>query len=80
MDLPSFGAPIFGRRTRADIEKTLDEFTPPLCALTIDLRDNAGGSFEQAWPLAERFLPAGVPLAVYEGREGRALLFAGMLQ
>jgi carboxyl-terminal processing protease len=42
----------------------------------IDLRNNAGGSFEQALRLAERFLPAGVPLAIYEGREGRALLYA----
>jgi C-terminal processing protease CtpA/Prc len=65
-----------GRRTRGDIEKALDEFAPPLCALTIDLRNNAGGSFEQALRLAERFLPSGVPLAVYEGREGRALLYA----
>ena len=65
-----------GRRTRADLEKALDEFNPPLCALTIDLRNNAGGSFEQGLRLAERFLPAGVPLAVYEGREGRALLYA----
>jgi C-terminal processing protease CtpA/Prc len=66
----------FGRRTRADMEKALDEFTPPLCALTIDLRDNAGGSFEQALRLAERFLPSDAPLAIYEGREGRALLYA----
>jgi carboxyl-terminal processing protease len=66
----------FGRRTRADLERALDEFSPPLCAVTIDLRDNAGGSFEQALRLAERFLPAGVPLALYEGREGRALLYA----
>jgi C-terminal processing protease CtpA/Prc len=65
-----------GRRTRADIEKALNEFAPPLCALTIDLRDNAGGSFEQALRLAERFLPAGVPLGIYEGREGHALLYA----
>jgi C-terminal processing protease CtpA/Prc len=42
----------------------------------IDLRINAGGSFEQALRLPERFLPSGVPLAVYEGREGRALLYA----
>lgn len=60
-----------GRRMRGDIEKTLDEFPPPLCALTIDLWNNAGGSFEQALRLAERFLPAGAPLALYEGREGR---------
>jgi hypothetical protein len=66
----------FGRRTRADIEKALNGFAPPLCALTIDLRDNAGGSFEQALRLAERFLPSGAPLAIYEGREGRALLYA----
>jgi hypothetical protein len=66
----------FGRRTRADLEKALNDFAPPLCTLTIDLRDNAGGSFEQALSLAERFLPAGAPLALYEGREGRALLYA----
>jgi hypothetical protein len=66
----------FGRRTRADMEKALDDFSPPLCALTIDLRDNAGGSFEQALRLAERFLPSRAPLALYEGREGRALLYA----
>ncbi len=66
----------FGRRTLADVRKALDRFTPPLCALTIDLRDNAGGSFEQALRLAERFLPPGAPLAIYEGREGRALLYA----
>jgi carboxyl-terminal processing protease len=65
-----------GRRTRGDLEKALDQFTPPLCGLTIDLRNNAGGSFEQALRLAERFLPSGVPLAIYEGREGRALLYA----
>jgi hypothetical protein len=66
----------FGRRTRADLEKALNDFAPPLCALSIDLRDNAGGSFEQALRLAERFLPSGAPLAIYEGREGRALLYA----
>jgi Peptidase family S41 len=65
-----------GRRTRADMEKALNDFSPPLCALTIDLRDNAGGSFEQALRLAERFLPSGVPLGIYEGREGHALLYA----
>jgi hypothetical protein len=66
----------FGRRTRADLERALAASTPPLCAVTIDLRDNAGGSFEQALRLAERFLPSGAPLALYEGREGRALLYA----
>ncbi len=66
----------FGRRTRADVQKALNGLTPPLCALTIDLRDNAGGSFEQALRLAEVFLPSGAPLAIYEGREGRALLYA----
>jgi Peptidase family S41 len=66
----------FGRRTLADVEKALSGFAPPPCALTIDLRDNAGGSFEQALRLAEVFLPAGAPLAIYEGREGRALLYA----
>jgi len=66
----------FGRRTRADVEKVFNDFAPPLCGLTIDLRDNAGGSFEQALHLAEIFLPSGAPLAMYEGREGRALLYA----
>jgi carboxyl-terminal processing protease len=58
-----------------DMEKALNSFTPPLCGVIIDLRDNAGGSFEQALRLAERFLPVGAPLALYEGREGRALLY-----
>jgi C-terminal peptidase prc len=66
----------FGRRTLEDVRKALNSFAPPLCALTIDLRDNAGGSFEQALRLAEVFLPPGAPLAIYEGREGRALLYA----
>jgi carboxyl-terminal processing protease len=66
----------FGRRTLADMRKALNSFVPPLCALTIDLRDNAGGSFEQALRLAEVFLPPRVPLAIYEDREGRALLSA----
>lgn len=66
----------FGRRTLEDVRKALGGFAGPLCALTIDLRDNAGGSFETALRLAELFLPAGAPLAVYEGREGRALLYA----
>ena len=66
----------FGRRTLEDIRKVLNGFVPPLCALAIDLRDNAGGSFEQALRLAEVFLPPGAPLAIYEGREGRALLYA----
>jgi carboxyl-terminal processing protease len=66
----------FGRRTLEDVRRALNGFAPPICALTIDLRDNAGGSFEQALRLAERFLPAGAPLAIYEGREGRALLYA----
>jgi C-terminal processing protease CtpA/Prc len=66
----------FGRRTLEDVRKALNGFTPPLCALTIDLRDNTGGSFEQALRLAELFLPPGAPLALYEGREGRALLYA----
>jgi C-terminal processing protease CtpA/Prc len=66
----------FGRRTLEDVRKALNSFTPPLCALTIDLRDNTGGSFEQALRLAELFLPPSTPLALYEGREGRALLYA----
>ena len=49
----------FGRRTLEDMEKALNDFAPPLCALTIDLRDNAGGSFEQALRLAEGFSPRG---------------------
>lgn len=65
----------FGRRTLEDVRKALDGFAPRVCALTIDLRDNAGGSFEQALRLAELFLPSGAPLAIYEGREGRALLY-----
>jgi C-terminal processing protease CtpA/Prc len=64
----------FGRRTLEDVRKALDGFAPPLCALTIDLRDNAGGSFEPALRLAEMFLPPSAPLAIYEDREGRALL------
>ncbi|HEY5864658.1 MAG TPA: S41 family peptidase [Candidatus Tectomicrobia bacterium] len=66
----------FGRRTLADVRKVLNSFTPPLCALTIDLRDNTGGSFEAALDLAALFLPSGVPLAMYEDRAGRALLYA----
>ena len=66
----------FGRRTLADVRKALDSLTPPLCALTIDLRDNAGGNFEQALRLAQVFLPPGAPLAIYEDRTGRALLYA----
>jgi C-terminal processing protease CtpA/Prc len=66
----------FGRRTLEDVRKALRDFFPPLCALTIDLRDNAGGNFEQALRLAELFLPLGTPLTLYEGREGRALLYA----
>jgi Peptidase family S41 len=66
----------FGRRTREDVQKALNGFTLPLCALTIDLRDNAGGSFEQALRLAEMFLPPGTPLAIYESREGQQLLYA----
>jgi hypothetical protein len=66
----------FGRRTLEDLRKALNDFFPPLCALTIDLRDNGGGNFEQALRLAELFLPLGAPLTLYEGREGRALLYA----
>jgi C-terminal peptidase prc len=66
----------FGRQTLVDVRKVLHNFAPPLCALTIDLRDNSGGSFEQALRLAEMFLPPGVPLATYEDREGRVLLYA----
>ena len=66
----------FGRRTLEDLRKALSDFFPPLCALTIDLRDNTGGNFEQALRLAELFLPLGTPLTLYEGREGRALLYA----
>jgi len=66
----------FGRRTLEDLRKALSDFFPPLCALTIDLRDNDGGNFEQALRLAELFLPLGAPLTLYEGRQGRALLYA----
>jgi carboxyl-terminal processing protease len=66
----------FGRRTLEDLRKALNSFSPPLCALIIDLRDNTGGSFEQALNLAELFLPPGAPLTLYEGHEGRALLYA----
>ena len=64
----------FGRRTLEDLRKALSDFFPPLCALTIDLRDNDGGNFEQALRLAELFLPLGAPLTLYEGRQ--ALLYA----
>lgn len=66
----------FGRRTLADVHKALKSFTPSLCALTIDLRDNAGGSFEEALRLVEVFLPPGTPLAIYEDRKERILLSA----
>ena len=66
----------FGRRTLEDLRKALSDFFPPLCALTIDLRDNDGGNFGQALRLAELFLPLGAPLTLYEGRQGRALLYA----
>jgi hypothetical protein len=66
----------FGRRTLEDVRKALNGLTLPLCALTIDLRDNAGGSFEQALRLAELFLPPGTPLAMYESRAGQQLLYA----
>jgi hypothetical protein len=66
----------FGRRTLEDVRKALTDFLPPLCALTIDLRDNAGGNFEQALRLAELFLPLGAPMTLYEDRQGRALLYA----
>src|SRR5215471_20664497 len=52
----------FGRRTLKDVRQALRDFFPPLCALTIDLRDNAGGNFNQALRLAELFLPLGAPL------------------
>jgi C-terminal processing protease CtpA/Prc len=66
----------FGRQTLADVRKALNGFALPLCALTIDLRDNAGGSFEQALRLAEVFLPPGLPLTLYEDRAGQVLLYA----
>ena len=66
----------FGRQTLADVRQALNSFPPPLCALTIDLRDNPGGSFNQALRLAEVFLPPGVPLAIYESRAGQELLYA----
>ena len=66
----------FGRQTLKDLRRALNEFLRPLCALTIDLRDNAGGNFDQALRIAELFLPLGAPLTIYEGREGRALLYA----
>src|SRR5262249_19716523 len=62
-------------RTLEDLRKALRDFRPPRCALAIDLRDNAGGNFEQALRLAELFLPLGAPLTLYEGREERALLY-----
>lgn len=65
-----------GRRTLEDMQKALNGFALPLCALTIDLRDNAGGSFEQALRLAGLFLPPGTPMAIYESREGQQLLYA----
>jgi C-terminal peptidase prc len=64
----------FGRRTLEDVRKALNSFTPALCALIIDLRDNAGGSFEEALRLVEVFLPPGTPLAIYEDRKARTLL------
>jgi carboxyl-terminal processing protease len=58
------------------MRSALQHFTPPLCALTIDLRDNSGGNFDQALRLAGLFLPAGAPLTVYEDRQGRTPLYA----
>lgn len=66
----------FGRRTLRDVQQALNSLSAPPCALIIDLRDNAGGSFEQALHLAELFLPPGAPLAIYEDRRGWALLYA----
>ena len=45
----------FGRQTLADVRKALNGFAPPLCALTIDLRDNAGGASSKPYALPKYF-------------------------
>lgn len=62
----------FGRWTVPDAERALRGI-PPERPLTIDLRDNGGGSVQAAFQLAERFVPAGTKLAMYEDRRGRVL-------
>ena len=60
----------FGRRTLENLRKARNDFFPPLCALTIDLRDNDGGNFGQALRLAELFLPLGAPLTSMRAARG----------
>lgn len=59
----------FGRRTVSDFTKAVSRLSQQkLRGLILDLRDNPGGSLENAIRLAELFLLRGTPLAIYSGR------------
>jgi len=62
----------FSSRTAPAVKAALDDFAANHArALAVDLRENMGGSFDEAIRVAELFLPAGAPIVTLQRRDGK---------
>jgi carboxyl-terminal processing protease len=62
----------FSARTTPAVKAALDDFAANHArALAVDLRENMGGSFDEAVHVAELFLPAGTPIVTLTRRDGK---------
>jgi carboxyl-terminal processing protease len=63
---------MFSATTAPSVKKALEELAvAKVHALVVDLRDNQGGSFDEAVHTAELFLPSGAPIVTLERRAGK---------
>ena len=63
---------MFSARTTPALKSALDDFAAAhVSALVLDLRGNAGGSFDEAVHCAELLLPAETPIVTLERRDGK---------
>jgi carboxyl-terminal processing protease len=63
---------LFSEKTAPAVKAALDDFAAAHArAITLDLRLNSGGSFDDAVKTAELFLPNGTPIVTLERREGQ---------
>jgi carboxyl-terminal processing protease len=63
---------MFTAKTVPAMRAALDDFSKAnVRALSLDLRGNHGGSFDDAVKAAELFLPSGTPIVTLERREGK---------
>jgi carboxyl-terminal processing protease len=62
----------FSTRTVPELRAALDDLAPrQVRAIVVDLRQNAGGSFDEAVSAGEQFLPAGTGIVTLKRREGK---------